>query len=1802
MILTTRTAPLLVALLAAACARDASEGRIVMRVQDFSDRQPLALQEAQGGVAMAPFAPGAADPRSAYLADNATPDDKLGRADDTWWKEGVDGSGVARFERAEGIHTAVVDLDGDGFIDTFQRDVVPGSTPELTITSTNPRRDGGYLIADNDRVQYRHGDVLRIRVRGWLPVTAPVRVEVWNNWNGGFRYVSTTARVVQGTVDFIEEVVIPEQWPATNDRNGAAYFSYPVDDRYVYPGDNFVLLGKGGPGDGTPVTETVSGAILIAGGASHVSAPTVDVALSATGAAWYRLANDPDLIATTPWSPLPATDGGIAAWQLPAGPDGTRTVWGQFASPLGVTSAVVLDTVELDQTPIEILDLVVSPAIGRIGTAHSGGFSLSELATGGLTVTFAGRAPNASTCTGLECAYSAVAAAGDPEGATVVRVVGVDAAGWRAEASVALTLDFTAPDTLFDGAAPSGIYLVDAVPVSLRSNESGVTFECSLDSGPFVACPASQVLTGLADGPHTFAARAIDAAGNVDPTPATATFSVETTPPDTVIDSGPAGPVSTPTVQFAFHSPDADAVGFECSLNGAAFTACSSPATVPGLADGPHTFAVRAFDAAGNRDPTPATRSFSVDTVAPDTILFGAPVGYKRDGNATVVFGSADADVVGYECSTNGGAWTACTSPRNLTGLPEGPYEVAIRAVDAAGNVDPTPVVAAWIIDSLAPTASFLVAPSNPTNVALAQFEFGADESAVTFQCRLNGGVWSVCEASAAWGGLLDGTHTLDLRATDAAGNAQTTPTSHTWRIDTLVPQILALNVQPPQATTGDTVTISFSTDEIVGTPVVTLAGLGTTLLLDGGTSFIYSFDVDGSEPEGVATIVITVTDDAGNVAQAWSGVTLDFTPPDTVLGPGLPAAYTNLPIGYVEMGANEPVAAFECSLNGAPFAPCTNPWIFGPLLDGPHSVAVRATDLVGLVDPVPATWDWVVDTVAPAAPNAGLLEIGVRPTGTPDQLRGTTNAVEGHATVRVYLTAGLGLLLANTVADADGSFGFFDIGDDVGDANEYVWVTQVDRAGNEGPAVPVRNPRQPPRVTRALVELLISDDVQGNGGIGNPGDTLQIRWNNGPDGDNQTGIQSVTGRIPLLSGATEYVLSDAGDGIWTADVLIALGNVDTDVRGEITVVGAGGLQTGPVTTINTIGVDNEPPPPPAPVTGDTVGGMLRLRWTPSAAADLMGYATWAGPTGGVLLPSFEVGWNILETIIEVESCVDTDYGVEAVDDAGNRSSIVTGGPVYIPLRSPALTAWGDVGALWVNTQVIDYTTEGIEVHYTPLTDGTPAPPWTGSLYGVTSPVNVDTGRQFIGPVKQGTIYRMSARAYKPACQSDFSPITLARSLGATGIHGIPLPPIPVPGIEPCLGGACGGDTIPGRVFQGGLGFAVARAGDILGSDGLEDILTGAPGETSALLVNAADLAASVTQPEYFISGDIVGGGPSLAAGLDLDLDGVPDYIVGSPLASTGSTALSGMVRAFSGATHAELWRVYGAHYGAQIGYAVAMLPDVSGDGRADVLVGGVNCVTVDCRDRYAAPGTAYVLSGLDGSVLRTHAGAVTGDMFGVAVAGGVNLVGNATPDYVIGAPGHGGENFMTPGRVVVIDGATGIPAIEIEAFDTALRFGSSVALSATAAATDSTPRILVGAPNRFAFGTGQAYIYNAGGSLLSTLDGYLPEAGRWFGTAIAGGGDLDGAGDPQVIVGEPNVPLSSVYGAGRAFVYRIKDGKLLYEVSGGVLDGALGFALSFLGDQNADGIDELLLGAPGSQVDGLYNAGRLYILSTKPY
>ena len=152
-------------------------------------------------------------------------------------------------------------------------------------------------------------------------------------------------------------------------------------------------------------------------------------------------------------------------------------------------------------------------------------------------------------------------------------------------------------------------------------------------------------------GAHTFSVRATDAAGNVDPSPAAQSWTIDpsappdTTPPDTTIGSGPSGTTTSTSASFSFSSTEPGS-SFECKLDSGSFAACSSPKAYSGLSTGAHTFSVRATDAAGNVDPTPATRSWTVEASLPPPTgsnCFASPssCGYPDPTNTGVPAGTS---------------------------------------------------------------------------------------------------------------------------------------------------------------------------------------------------------------------------------------------------------------------------------------------------------------------------------------------------------------------------------------------------------------------------------------------------------------------------------------------------------------------------------------------------------------------------------------------------------------------------------------------------------------------------------------------------------------------------------------------------------------------------------------------------------------------------------------------------------------------------------------------------------------------------------------------------------------------------------------------------------------------------------------------------------------------------------------------------------------------------------------------------------------------------------------------------------
>lgn len=269
--------------------------------------------------------------------------------------------------------------------------------------------------------------------------------------------------------------------------------------------------------------------------------------------------------------------------------------------------------------------------------------------------------------------------------------------------------DLTPPQTSIT-VGPQGPANQTTASFEFTSTEGLSGFRCRLDgpgavTGAETDCDSPKAYSSLAEGTYTFRVHAIDPAGNPDPTPAARSFTVDTTAPQTTIDSGPTGTVSQASQTFGFSSSEASST-FRCRLDGPGLTtgtegACQSPKEYAGLADGSYTFTVYAVDAAGNPDATPATRSFTVDTTPPDTSIDSGPSETDTATNAALSFSSPDA--VSFECRLDSGDWTACVSPLSLDGLMLGGHTFEVRGMDAAGNADPSPASHTWTIEAAPP-------------------------------------------------------------------------------------------------------------------------------------------------------------------------------------------------------------------------------------------------------------------------------------------------------------------------------------------------------------------------------------------------------------------------------------------------------------------------------------------------------------------------------------------------------------------------------------------------------------------------------------------------------------------------------------------------------------------------------------------------------------------------------------------------------------------------------------------------------------------------------------------------------------------------------------------------------------------------------------------------------------------------------------------------------------------------------------------------------------------------------------------
>ena len=227
-------------------------------------------------------------------------------------------------------------------------------------------------------------------------------------------------------------------------------------------------------------------------------------------------------------------------------------------------------------------------------------------------------APTFTPCT------SGISYTGLGQGSHTFRVHSKDPSGNTSSDSVRTwTVDTVAPTVSIQSGPSPGSTVNSTSATFVFTTAEPSQFFCQLDGGGLSACSGAGVTggsrsyTGLTPGSHTFFVYANDGLQS-GPT-LSRSWTVDVEAPDTTITGGPPEGSSTTDTEevFTFDSPASDVASYLCSLDDAAYAACSSPHALAGLGQGTHTLRVKAQDAGGNVDATPAERTWTV--TAPPT-------------------------------------------------------------------------------------------------------------------------------------------------------------------------------------------------------------------------------------------------------------------------------------------------------------------------------------------------------------------------------------------------------------------------------------------------------------------------------------------------------------------------------------------------------------------------------------------------------------------------------------------------------------------------------------------------------------------------------------------------------------------------------------------------------------------------------------------------------------------------------------------------------------------------------------------------------------------------------------------------------------------------------------------------------------------------------------------------------------------------------------------------------------------------------------------------------------------------------
>lgn len=372
-----------------------------------------------------------------------------------------------------------------------------------------------------------------------------------------------------------------------------------------------------------------------------------------------------------------------------------------------------------------------------------------------------------------------------------------------------------------------------------------------------------------------------------------------------------------------------------------------------------------------------------------------------------------------------------------------------------------------------------------------------------------------------------------------------------------------------------------------------------------------------------------------------------------------------------------------------------------------------------------------------------------------------------------------------------------------------------------------------------------------------------------------------------------------------------------------------------------------------------------------------------------------------------------------------------------------------------------------------------------------------------------------------------------------------------------------------GRSLEDHFGASVAGVGDV-NRDGVPDYVIGAPEDRragtrpgSVRVFSGRDGSVLYT---FFgtAGGDRFGFSVDRAG--DVNLDGVPDILIGAPQGSRRP----GYVQIRSGLDGMLLWTFRGDAPGDAFGACVSEAGFVDRDRHPDVLVGAPGSL--------AGRGFARVHAGWDGRAIWLARGTSPGDQLGFSLDGGSDFDRDGRADIVVGAPGEDSP-AVDAGRASVLSGRDGKVLWTTAGSAPYDRLGYSVS-AAGDANRDGWIDWVVGAPSVSTRGTHPGFARVMSGQDGKTLWSLPGRAFSMTGIGVGGIGDWNGDGYADIAVGARNVLGGGVRvlsGANRGLLH------LLYAPN------PVTAPVAGVGDLNLDGFADMIVGSPLYRVQGAY-------------